>query len=284
MRKRILSILLIAMMVLSISACGTTKETEETEGTKGTKETEEANEGELETITMALSADMVTYTELVEEPLKELGYKLELTIFDDYVMPNQALVEGSVQCNFFQHEVYLDTFNESNGTDLVMVKPAFILNPYGIYSEKISSLDEVSDGMLVAIPNNPSNRERALNVLQAAGLLTLADTPADGEYFAVADIVDNPKNLQFTEVENLSMYAMLGDVDMIILSCQTILDQGGDASSDLFRMEEERYKCGIVVNAGDENEEWVKALLEAFQTEEFENAVAEKYPGVAIYE
>lgn len=262
-----LSFIMIALICLVLVACGENS-------TNSTNENSEPK-----TIKMAISTDIEPMASYAIEPLKKMGYNLELTIFDDYVMPNQALQEGSVHCNLFQHELYMNTYNDSNGTNIVMLEPKIFDNPYGIYSNKIKSLEDVTDGSSIAIAVSPSNRDRALKGLEAAGLLTLVESPID-EYYSVADIATNPNNLKLLTVEQLTLYAMLDDVDMIVQSCGTIYDQGGDASADLFRFTEEDYNHGIAVNAGDENTDWAKALIEVFHTEEFSQALKSAYPGV----
>lgn len=272
--KKIFTTVLISSMVFGMAGCGKTKSIEK------------KKKQEITTIEMAVSSDMTVSVDALKEQLKEAGYELNVTVFDDYIMPNQALAEGSVMCNFYQNPPYVDAYNESNGTDLVFVTPAILPVPYGVYSKNLSSLDELENGMKIAMPNAPTNRQRCLKMLEDAGVLKLAESPAD-EYYSQDDITSNPKNIEIIEIETFSLYALMDDVAAIMLPTQTYFECGGDASTAIYRQEDTLdgyYACGIVVRPEDKDSEWVKAIIEAGESEEFKKAHEERYPGVFNFE
>ena len=155
--------------------------------------------GELETITVAASA--TPHAEILEaakEALKEQGYDLQVSVFDDYVQPNEVVESGEFDANYFQHVPYLNSFNEEHGTHLVDAGDIHY-EPFGIYPGTKSSLDDVAEGDVIAIPNDTTNEARALLLLQDNGLLTLKD--GVGLEATVNDITENPYNLDFEELE-----------------------------------------------------------------------------------
>ena len=280
MKKRaLLSILLAAVLGMSLAACGSSSSSEDTEESTASSAAAEEDEDGLKTIVSAEVPGMADVLAALEEPLAEVGYKIEQQVFEDGLTPNQVLEEGSVDCNFYEHEPYLNTYNKEHGSDLVMVQPKVYSTPYGIFSDKLESLDDIEDGMKVAIADEASNKQRCLMILQEAGIITLADEPID-ETYAVADIVDNPHNLEFVETEQSAVYSLLPDVGFIVVECNVVRQQGGDASAALYREKDTQYAIGIVVRPGDEDAEWVQAMNEALHSDEFRNTLEEEYPGV----
>lgn len=237
-----------------------------------------SGEAELQSIKVGVSSDMVTVMECGEEALAKLGYKIDLTVFDDFVLPNQALKEGSIDCNFFQHEPFMNVYNESNGTHFVMVQPKVVFTPYGIFSNTIDSLDNIPSGATVAISDEASNRNRSLLLLQEAGVITLNDSPID-EYYSASDIKDNPHNLQFTEVDWFSLYGMLSDVDIVLVAATYVLDCGGDPSSAIYMENDETYAMGVSVAPENKDAEWAKAIVEAYRSQETRDAIDAIYKG-----
>ena len=132
------------------------------------------------------------------DQLKEQGYTLNVKEFTDYVQPNTVTEEGEVDANYFQHQPYLDSFNEEKGTHLVSVE-AIHFEPFGLYAGKTATLDALADGATVAVPNDTTNEARALLLLQQEGLIKLAD--GAGITATTKDIVENPKNLKIQELE-----------------------------------------------------------------------------------
>ncbi|MDL2280171.1 MetQ/NlpA family ABC transporter substrate-binding protein, partial [Desulfovibrio sp. OttesenSCG-928-G11] len=151
---------------------------------------------------------------LVAKPLLEKeGYTLELKDFSDYVQPNVNLAEGYLTANFFQHIPYLDNMNKEKGLDLAWVAKVHI-EPLGLYSKKIKSLDELKAGDTVAVPNDPTNGARALRLLEKSGLIKLAP----GELVMAKDIIENPRGLKFMELEAAQLPRTLVDVTASVIN------------------------------------------------------------------
>ena len=153
-----------------------------------------ASSSEQKTIKVGTRADSMDKLAAVTPDIEAAGYKIEAVSFDDSVLPNQALGEGSIDCNWYQHEPYLQAYNKSNGTDFVMVEPKSYAPLFGMYSSKWKSLEELPDGATLGMCSDASNQARGMIMLKDHGLLTLVDgvdTPT------IHDVKDNPKNLQF---------------------------------------------------------------------------------------
>lgn len=215
-------------------------------------------------------------SQIVDELAAE-GYTLEIIEFTDYVTPNEALASGELDANFYQHLPYLESANAERGYDLVSAGGIHI-EPLAVYSEKYDSLDAIPDGATFGIPNDPTNEGRALLLLQTAGLIKLAD---DAGLEAVpADIVDNPHNFKFTEIEAASLPRILPDVDAAIINGNYAIPAGLIATKDGLFIEgaESPYVNVIAVRSGDENQPKIQALVEALKGETVASYVAERYP------
>ncbi|MBO7175416.1 MAG: MetQ/NlpA family ABC transporter substrate-binding protein, partial [Spirochaetaceae bacterium] len=166
---------------------------------------------------------------LVVDDLAAQGITLKVMEFTDYVTPNEALESGQIDANFFQHLPYMDSFNQERGYHLVNAGGIHI-EPMALYSKKVKSLAELADGATVAIPNDPTNEGRALLLLQSAGLIKL--DPAAGITATPINIVENPKNLKFTELEAATMPRILADVDAAVINGNYAIPAGLIASVD----------------------------------------------------
>ena len=218
--------------------------------------------------------------DVVAPKLEEQGYTLEVKEFNDYVQPNTVTEEGEVDANYFQHGPYLDSFNAENGTHLVSVCSVHY-EPFGIYSTKITSLDQLEDGATIAVPNDPTNEARALLLLEQEGLITL--DPDAGVNATPKDITDNPKNLEFTELEAASVPKMLDDanVDAAAVNANyalegNILDKriAVEASDSLAA---QTYANLLVVKEGNQDLPKIKALAEALNSDEVRDYINENY-------
>ena len=167
---------------------------------------------------LSVAATPVPHAELLEfvkPALAEQGVELDVKVFTDYVQPNIQVDQKRMDANFFQHQPYLDEFNDGRGTNLVTVTGVHV-EPFGAYSSKIESLDELKEGAVVAIPNDPTNGGRALLLLQKAGLITLKD---ESKITATPrDIADNPKDLDFKELEAATLPRILNQVDLALIN------------------------------------------------------------------
>ena len=235
-----------------------------------------------------VGASPAPHAEILNEAktlMKEKGYELEVKEYTDYVQPNLATENGDIDANYFQHQPYLDQFNTENGTHLVSVA-SIHYDPFGIYAGKTKTLAELKDGAKVAVPNDTTNEARALLLLQEQGLLTLKD--GAGLTATKNDIVENPKNLEFLEVEAAQIPHSLQDVDIAVINGNYALAAGLSVKNDALATEGEdsegakTYKNVLVVKEGNEENEAVKALIEVLQSDEIKNFINEKYDGAVV--
>ncbi len=221
----------------------------------------------------------------VQEKLSKEGINVELVSFADYSIPNQALNDGDIDLNAFQHHAYF--YNETNtkGYNLSILGVTFI-SAMNIYSQKISNVSEVKNGDKVAIPNDPSNGGRALKVLQAAGLIKLKDNAPDNP--EVSDIGENPLNLDIVEVEAGSIYSLLPDVACAVINCNYALDFGLNPGADFIFQDNPRiYDNNMYVNliaarTEDKDNEIYKKIADAYHSPEVEKVYAEEFKGAYL--
>ncbi len=213
----------------------------------------------------------------IADQLAEEGYTLEIVEFTDYVTPNEALAAGELDANYFQHLPYLESACAERGYDLVSAGGIHI-EPLAVYSQKYSSLSDIPDGATFGIPNDPTNEGRALLLLESAGLIKLAD---DAGLEAVpSDIVENPHNYDFAEIEAASLPRILPDVDAAIINGNYAIPAGLIATRDGLLVEgaESPYVNVVAVRSGDENSPKIQALVNALHSDTVKNYVAERYP------
>ena len=213
---------------------------------------------------------------LVVDDLAAQGITLEVKEFTDYVTPNDAVEYGEIDANYFQHIPYLESFNTEHGYHLVNAGGIHV-EPIALYSKKYSSLSDIPNGAVIAIPNDPTNEGRALLLLQSAGLIKLKDNA--GLEAIPLDIVENPKNLKFSEIEAATLPRILSDVDAAVINGNYAIPAGLVATRDGLYVEgaDSPYVNVIAVNAGNENNPAVKALVEALKSDEVKAYVAEHY-------
>ena len=230
MKKRLLAGVLAGVLAVgALTACGssnpqssTAAQTEagtEAAGTEAAGETTAAN-GELTPIKVAASA--TPHAEILEQAkplLAEQGYDLQVTVFNDYVQPNEVVESGDFDANYFQHIPYLDSFNEEKGTHLVNAG-GIHYEPFGIYPGTKSSLDDLAEGDTIAVPNDTTNEARALLLLQDNGIITLKD--GAGLEATVNDIAENPKNIKIQELEAAQVARVTGEVAYVVLNLSLI--------------------------------------------------------------
>ena len=213
---------------------------------------------------------------LVVDDLAAQGITLEIKEFTDYVTPNDAVEYGEIDANYFQHIPYLESFNTEHGYHLVNAGGIHV-EPIALYSSKYSSLSDLPNGDVIAIPNDPTNEGRALLLLQSAGLIKLR---ADAGLEAIPlDITENPKNFKFSEIEAATLPRVLSDVDAAIINGNYAIPAGLVATRDGLFVEgaDSPYVNVIAVKEGNENNPAIKALIEALKSDEVAAFVAEKY-------
>ena len=221
----------------------------------------------------------------IQEKLSKEGITVELVSFADYSMPNQALNDGDIDLNAFQHHAYF--YNETNtkGYNLSIIGLTFI-SAMNIYSQKISNVNEVKRGDKIAIPNDPSNGGRALKVLEAAGLIKLKDKSVANPI--VKDIIDNPLNLEIIEVDAGSIYRLLPDVACAVINCNFALSFGLNPSQDaIFQDNPTNYSGNgyiniIVARTEDKDNEILKKIVNAYQSDEVKEIYANDFKGALI--
>ncbi|MFV0413470.1 MAG: MetQ/NlpA family ABC transporter substrate-binding protein, partial [Oscillospiraceae bacterium] len=213
MKKRVNIVLALSVLAaLLLSACGGAASSAASAAPSA------STSAAAERIALTVGASPAPHAEILEQVvpiLAEQGIDLTITEFNDYILPNTALEDGSLDANYFQHLPYLENFNAENGTDLVSAGGIHI-EPLGIYPGKTKTLEELQDGALIGIPNDTTNESRALFLLQEQGLITLKDGV---EFKAVpSDIVENPRNLQFKELEAAQLPVSLPDLDFAVIN------------------------------------------------------------------
>lgn len=228
--------------------------------------------------TLKIGATPVPHAELlnlIKDDLKAQGITLEIVEYNDYVQPNEALIRGDLDANFFQHIPYLDS-NAEWSSSLTSAFGVHI-EPFGLYSKKYKSLADIPDGALVAIPNDPSNGGRALLLLQANGIITLKDGAGlEATHF---DIVSNPKNLQFTELEAAQLPRSLDDVDAATINGNYALQAGFNPLKDSLIIEgsQSPYVNIVVVKKGVENDLRIQALKKALLSQKVKDYIDETW-------
>ena len=225
-------------------------------------------------------SDMVIWKPVQEIRSKE-GINLELISFADYI-PNQALNDGEIDLNAFQHHAYLNDEVSNKGYDIVAIADTYI-SAMNIYSQKISNVNEVKRGDKIAIPNDPSNGGRALKVLEAAGLIKLKNNAPDNP--EVSDIGQNPLNLEIIEVDAGGIYSLLPDVACAVLNGNYAIDFGLNPGSDyIFKDDPAIYSGNSFVNliaarTKDKDNELYKKVVAAYQSETVEEIYANNFKG-----
>lgn len=270
MKKKIF--ILIALIAISLlAACG---------GGNGEESSSDSSTGNSKEIKIGATPD--PYSDMVNKALKpgleDLGYSVEVVEFSDYIQPNNALNNGDIDANLFQHTIYLENFEAENDMDLSALK-IVPTAPMGIFSNKYNSIDKIEDGATVAVPNDPTNGARAFNTLQDEGLIKL-DENADELTVSEKDIKENPKKLVFQPIEAGQLpravdsadlaavpgnYALAADMDLLdALALEDMLDQ---------------YRNVIAVKAENEDSQLAKDLVQVVESDEFEKVIDEEFEG-----
>ena len=219
------------------------------------------------------------------EVLAAEGYELQVTEFTDYVQPNLVVDNDEFDANYFQHQPYLDDFNAENETALVSVASVHY-EPFGIYSTKHASLDEIADGAVISVPNDVTNEARALQLLQAQGIITLKEDA--GLTATKEDIVENPHNVVIQEIEAAGLPATLDSADFSVINGNYAIPAGLNVAKDALACEDAASEAAqtfaniLVVKEGNEESEEVQALVKALTSEEVKTFINEKYEGAVV--
>ena len=212
--------------------------------------------------------------------LEKKGYKVKLVEFNDYVQPNQALAQGSLDANFFQHRVYLTKFAADQKLDIVELVQGPIA-PLGVYSTKRKTLAEVKDGDRFTIPNDPSNLARALVLLEQNKLVTLKPG-IDALRATEKDIADNPRKLKFIPLEAAQLPRSLGDTEYAIINGNFAMSSGLKLTEAVvLEKTPDHYLNVVAVKRADKDTPWAKDIVEAYHSKDFRAVVDGKFPGYA---
>ena len=283
MKKNIGVIAAAILAAAALTACGTSK-TAETSAAESSEAAEETT-GDLEDLTVGASpAPHAEILEAAREELAKKGYNLKIVEYTDYVQPNLALEAGDLDANYFQHLPYLEQFNQERGTKLISAGKIHY-EPFGIYAGKTASLDELADGAKVAVPNDATNEARALLLLEAQGLLKLAD--GAGLKATKTDIVENPKNLDILEVEAAQVPRSLPDVDVAVINGNYAIEAGLKVSDALAVEASDSeaattYGNVVAVKEGKEEDAKTKALIEALTSDAVKEYMEQTYEGAVV--
>lgn len=273
MKKISLILLSLFVIVMAVAGCGSDDK----------KAAEQPKSSGAKTV-LKVGASAVPHAEIlqvVKPILEKEGIDLQIVEFSDYVQPNLALNDKELDANYFQHVPYLENFVAEHNVNLVSAAGIHI-EPMGVYSKKIKDLKEIKDGAAIAIPNDPTNGGRSLLLLEKAGLLKLKD--GVGVKATVQDVVDNPKHLQFKEVEAAQVPRALEDVDAAVINTNYAMQADLVPTKDALIIEDSSspYVNIVAVRKGDENRPEIQALIKALKSDDVKKFINEKYKGAVV--
>lgn len=290
--KKAFAIALSAALALGLAACGGASSSSAAPSSAPAA----SASGSEAAVTLTVGASPAPHAEILEQAatlLAEQGIALDIVEFDDYVMPNTALAEGSLDANYFQHQPYLTNFNAEQGTDLVSAG-SIHYEPLGVYAGKSSDLANVPDGAQIGIPADATNGGRALLLLQDNGVLTLKDG-IDLDYFRNAGdilfseydgIAENPHNVEIVAMEAANLPASLPDLDFAVINGNYAIPAGiADkllASEDASGEAAQVFANIVAVRAGDEERAEIQALVNVLKSDEMKAWITEKYEGSVL--
>lgn len=237
--------------------------------------------------TIKIGVSAIPHKEIVDvikNQIEEKGYKLDIQEFSDYVTPNTALYEEEIDANFFQHIAYLNQTNASKGYDLISVAEIHF-EPMGIYSNVIDNISSIKKGDVVAIPSDPSNEARALRLLAKVNLI---EVPESGELITPKDIISNPYNLKFKELEAAQLPRTLEDVTIAVINGNYALQANLNVNTDALFTEDKNdaeiydMRNVLVVKEKNKDSEKTKLLKEALSSEEVKSFINDKYNGAVV--
>lgn len=279
--KKITSLILalvLAFSLVSLSACGD-------------KATDDKNSDSADDKVITVGASATPHAEILEQvkqALADEGYELKIVTYDDYVLPNQALADGTLDANYFQHKPYLDSFNAKNGTNLVSVG-AIHYEPFGIYGNGVTDLKDLAKGATIIIPADDSNETRALFLLQQEGLIKLPDDADAAKGVRTLDIVDDGGyNIVTVQADTVPAQLKNASAGTIAVINGNYALAAGLNISDALATENadgtaaQTYANIIAVRSGDENSPKTQALLKALKTDAVKQHIADTYNGAVV--
>lgn len=265
-----ISLSIIVLLILSLLTVGCTSKTTDTNAE--------------DVVTLKVGATPVPHAEILEfvkPKLKESGINLEIVEFTDYVRPNLALSENEIDANFFQHIPYMESFAKEHKLELISIAKIHV-EPLGLYSKKLKSIDELKEGAVIAIPNDPTNEGRALILLDSNGIIKLKDSA--GLEATERDLAENPKNLVFKPIDAAQLPRTLDDVDVAIINTNYAIIANLDPSKDALIIEgsESPYSNIITVRPENKDSELILKLVEVLQSDAVKEFILDKYKGAIV--
>ena len=257
-------------------------------GCGSTDKKAEVSTGSTDSKVIKVAASATPHAEILEEAkplLEKEGYDLEVTVFDDYVQPNEVVDSGDFDANYFQHAPYMEQFNKEKGTKLVDAGDIHY-EPFGIYPGTKKSLDEIADGDEIAVPNDTTNEARALLLLQDNGIIKLKD--GAGLTATVNDIAENPHNIKIVELEAAQVARVTGETAFVVLNGNYALQAGYSVKKDALAYEAadseaaKTYVNIIAVKDGNQDSDAIKALVKVLKSDDIKKFIDEKYDGAVI--
>ena len=282
MKRRLLTVLLAGVLAAALTGCGGSDKGEDSGSDSG------SGSGDSGSKSVKVAASATPHAEILEEAkglLEAEGYELEVTVFNDYVQPNEVVESGDFDANYFQHIPYLESFNEEKGTHLVNAG-GIHYEPFGIYPGTKKSLDELAEGDAIAVPNDTTNEARALLLLQDNGVITLKE--GAGLNATVNDIEENVKNVEIVELEAAQVSRVVDEVAFVVLNGNYALEGGYSVKSDAIAYEQsdseaaKTYVNVIAVKEGNEENEAIQALVNVLKSDDIKKFIDEKYDGAVI--
>ena len=272
--KKIIATATVLSIASSFAACAADTETE-------------GNANADENTVITVGANITPHSEILEAAkpiLAEQGITLNIVQLEDSVTPNTGVIEGSLDANYFQHVPYLEQFNLENGSDLVSIG-AVHYEPFGIYAGRVDSLEDLPDGALIAVPNDVTNEARALLLLEQEGFITLSDDA--GINATVADIVENPHDIQLVELAPEQLVATLPDVDFAVINGNYAIEGGLHVSQALAveandGLAAQTYGNIIATTPEHADDPALQALVEVLQGPEIAEYINNTYDGAVV--
>ena len=296
-KNTVLTSIIAAFSVAALALTGCSSSTADTEAADANAETEAADttdggnnvaDGDNVIKIGATSTPHGEILEFVKDKLAEQGYDLQITIYDDYVLPDKAVADGELDANYYQHTPYLNSFNEANGTDLVSVA-SIHYEPFGLYANGIASVADIPEGATIVIPADDSNETRALLLLAQEGLITLPEGANALDGVKTLDIVDDHGfNITTVQADTVAaQFANAGDGSLAVINGNYALAAGlkiadAIASEDASGDAAQTYANIIAVKSGNENLPKIQALVSALETDEVKDFIAKNYNGAVV--
>ncbi|ANS75641.1 methionine ABC transporter substrate-binding protein [Paenibacillus yonginensis] len=283
MRKMTLALLTLVMVAV-LAACGSNNTNNASSGSDESAAPQNSTAASAEPVKLVVGATAVPHAEILEHikpALAAEGIDLEIKEFTDYVLPNKELADKTLDANYFQHQPYLDDQNKQLGTDLVGVVGVHV-EPFGAYSHKYKTVDEIPDGATVAIPNDATNGGRALLLLAKNGLITLKDDA--GIEATKKDIVSNPKNLKFKEMDAAMLPRTLDEVDLSLINTNYALEAGLVPTKDALFIEDKDspYTNLLVARPDNKDSDAIQKLAQALTSDDVKKFIEDKYQGAVV--